>query len=390
MEPYEPSATILLNRAFVKKYCSKDELLFIVLTHELLHHAKAHLQMKVAKEDFIIWNIAFDCVINYHMQFMDSIASSRLNHILLQLHSKKPLGPVLVPQNLIEDAKKGKEPGKVLVPLVREERLYDAFLYLKQYFESKGVKFKSSILDLLIGSHKRSGKTKKVKVSSAMAKRILAELTSRLPGYAERLDESYSKIRETEAYKKILKLVKPILQAYDGKVKTVVPRNLTRLGLIWMYLGYTPTFYEMEQYKAKREEVTIFLDVSGSMDKEIPVLLGIAQLLALHIEVEFFQFSNKVAPFTMDDLRRGRIKTTWGTDFNCILETILGRKAIHSIIITDGYASAKPELIKRVLATRGPIDGVVIGGTNADELSKFCKSITKISDKELQGVWKRE
>jgi len=46
--PHEPSAQVLLNKAFLAKHCGDNRTaFFLLMTHELFHHAKAHLPMDV-------------------------------------------------------------------------------------------------------------------------------------------------------------------------------------------------------------------------------------------------------------------------------------------------------------------------------------------------------
>ncbi len=57
-----------------------------------------------------------------------------------------------------------------------------------------------------------------------------------------------------------------------------------------------------------------------------------------------FQFSNKVVETSFETLLKGNIQTTFGTDFNCIAQSILERGVDRAVIITDGYASMSDDL----------------------------------------------
>jgi hypothetical protein len=65
-----------------------------------------------------------------------------------------------------------------------------------------------------------------------------------------------------------------------------------------------------------------------------------------------FQFSNKVVETSFETLLKGNIQTTFGTDFDCIAQSILERGFDKAVIITDGYASMSDEL-KRQLKKQG-------------------------------------
>ena len=56
-----------------------------------------------------------------------------------------------------------------------------------------------------------------------------------------------------------------------------------------------------------------------------------------------FQFSNKAVETSFETLLQGNTHTTFGTDFNCIAQSILDRGFDKAVIITDGYASLTEE-----------------------------------------------
>jgi len=100
--------------------------------------------------------------------------------------------------------------------------------------------------------------------------------------------------------------------------------------------------------------LAIYLDVSGSVNEYLPKILGILKSLRKEITT-IFQFSNKVVETSFETLLKGSIQTTFGTDFNCIAQSILERGFDKAVIITDGYASMsdglKEQLKKHGLVT---------------------------------------
>ncbi|MGE3851606.1 MAG: hypothetical protein AB7K09_07690 [Planctomycetota bacterium] len=81
----------------------------------------------------------------------------------------------------------------------------------------------------------------------------------------------------------------------------------------------------------------IYLDVSGSMQSELPVLLD--SLLREgdgRFEEPLRAFSTRIEPLSRRDLRAGRISSTGGTDFNAVAADLLKRRTRHAVIVTDG------------------------------------------------------
>ena len=68
-----------------------------------------------------------------------------------------------------------------------------------------------------------------------------------------------------------------------------------------------------------------------------------------------FLFSNKAVEVPFKSLLAGRVQTTYGTDFDCIADSILERDFDKAVILTDGYASLdkekQQELKKRKVQT---------------------------------------
>jgi len=57
-----------------------------------------------------------------------------------------------------------------------------------------------------------------------------------------------------------------------------------------------------------------------------------------------YLFSNKVEEVSFAELvSQGKVKTTWGTDFDCVAESILKEGYDKAVVITDGWASMKKE-----------------------------------------------
>ena len=55
-----------------------------------------------------------------------------------------------------------------------------------------------------------------------------------------------------------------------------------------------------------------------------------------------------MAETPLEEPLKGNIQTTFGTDFNCIAQSILERGFGKAVIITDGYASMSDELKKQI------------------------------------------
>jgi len=93
----------------------------------------------------------------------------------------------------------------------------------------------------------------------------------------------------------------------------------------------------------------VYLDVSGSMNAEMPLIVALLGRLASQIRRPFWAFSNVVAPAR---IRNGILEaeTTGGTSMGCVLEHIAETAPPCAVVITDGYIESLPKAAVRKTA----------------------------------------
>jgi hypothetical protein len=89
----------------------------------------------------------------------------------------------------------------------------------------------------------------------------------------------------------------------------------------------------------------VYLDVSGSMNAEMPLVVGLLGQLSHWIRRPFWAFSTEVVPAVIE---RGalRANTSGGTSLECALAHIAQTRPTSAVIVTDGYI--EPVARKRV------------------------------------------
>lgn len=87
---------------------------------------------------------------------------------------------------------------------------------------------------------------------------------------------------------------------------------------------------------ARRGSAQVYLDVSGSMDIEMPHVVALLACLGTYIRRPFWAFSDIVAPARIE---QGRLiaGTTGGTQMGCVLEHIARTRPEAAVVLTDGY-----------------------------------------------------
>jgi len=118
---------------------------------------------------------------------------------------------------------------------------------------------------------------------------------------------------------------------------------------------WDPFLPEARWHTEKRKRsgsAQVYLDVSGSMHAEMPVLIALLHRLQRHIRKPLWAFSTEVA---RAHIEKGQLiaDTTGGTSMSCVLEHIALTRPSAAVVITDGYIeSLHPEVLQTISGTR--------------------------------------
>lgn len=123
----------------------------------------------------------------------------------------------------------------------------------------------------------------------------------------------------------------------------------------------------------------VYLDVSGSMDAELPHVIALLESLRRHIRMPFWAFSTKVEPARI--VRRSLITaTTGGTSLECVLQHVEETEPESAVIVTDGYI--EPVASGRVAAIGATRFGAIVtrdGSTHLlDRAGIACTQLERV------------
>lgn len=122
----------------------------------------------------------------------------------------------------------------------------------------------------------------------------------------------------------------------------------------------------------------VYLDVSGSMNAEMPLIVALLGRLTPYIRRPFWAFSNVVAPARIE---QGRLiaDTTGGTSLGCVLEHVARTKPRAAIIVTDGYVEHIPASQMAAAARGTRLHAIVTRDGNANLLQRAGLPYTQLS-----------
>ncbi len=359
IEPSDTCPTASINADGVMKYnpdfveehitCKQD--LFCLICHEMMHPMLNHFVFNQGTLE----NVAMDMVINATISVLYEKPSGKGN-LFRKLYPERGIEGLLRPESRMNSS--------------RYARLYDSFYccYSSQGSLSTGEAITSlKVLTssdaaaslMLLGSHdgKENGCGKAF--SSEALARIAEELKhgAVVPGWHRSGFGMLLYAMFVDILKTHLSMKKVLLQRFVTKQKvdkfkqamhrprigvSPIPIRPSKRDFILLAAEIPPFHYHNQAYRMHQEEhgLAIYLDVSGSVNEHLPEIIGVMRNLKSDLKT-ILLFSNKVAEVPFKSLLKGKVETTYGTDFDCIAEHILENKYGKAVIMTDGYASMK-------------------------------------------------
>ncbi len=365
-----------------------------VLFHEILHHVMRHLE-QAQFDDPNLSNIVYDAFINRTIQAVDPA----LTEFARQMYSKEEspecfLRPAAKPTHWVD----ARYYRLLYAGKLTEDDLYE---YLARRHNNETVEV------MLVGSHQPSSKNPIEKeqvpdVVGEMLDGIKARRgrgSGQLAGKFSELLERFVRINRIgkdgsveDAFKLSLldsiraRLVNNITQ--EAKRETIMRpfalEGFSRSDAIRVGLGIDPLFWQqpdiITENSPKRGEVAVYVDVSGSVSNYIPWLYGAVLSFQEYLKPEVFLFSNKIVPVPLRKFAEGFVSSTGGTNFNCIAEHLLENRFEKCVIITDGYASMKPELQDQIKKAQVEIHAIITFGGRTQFMENFAHAFYQLPE----------
>lgn len=375
---------IVFNPEYVANHCETDEKLFMLIQHELHHVLLGHTRL--FKRTTMQHNIAFDAIINamlcrskpepeWTALFRDSYSASKFPECLLRPPKNFPEIPIFpegMPKNI----------QQVIQTLYYSNKgtFFDVFALLVKIIpvglmpgdaegegdsidQGSGSRFDdemgAEIVEELLGSHGDDARGIEEQDDPDLFD-IVREIVGEWPQPPNPIaGRSLNDILKTMPVSKVNVSSRLVRQIVDTVLASVVckgdeqggfsdfeyqhfqqfmPSRDRRAfamqqvgGMVPMYVSSIPKEIQ------KRNEVAVYLDVSGSMEDYPQYLVKALYLLQKQVTVKTFVFSTKVVEVDVSDLNRLSYETTGGTSGACVWKHIEENKFTSVVLLTDGY-----------------------------------------------------
>ena len=121
----------------------------------------------------------------------------------------------------------------------------------------------------------------------------------------------------------------------------------------------------------------VYLDVSGSMSAEMPLVVALLARLSNWVRRPFWAFSDVVAPAVIES---GQLKaqTTGGTSMACVLEHVAKTRPPAAVVLTDGYIERLDARTVRQALAGTRLTALVTRDGNPAELRRVGISYTQL------------
>jgi len=114
-----------------------------------------------------------------------------------------------------------------------------------------------------------------------------------------------------------------------------------RRSTVLRALGADPLFYTGSITHRRRiplgDRVHVYVDVSGSMDGIKDIIYGALMDCREWLHPTVHLFSTAISDVSHQEICKGIVKSTFGTDVVCIAEHMKANKVRRACIITDGW-----------------------------------------------------
>ena len=350
----ETRPRLLVNLAFLKKHCRTDQHVKAVICHEFLHVLLRHTERIAGFSP--AEHVAFDAVINaiIHRELGDDYSEFMSRYYAKEKGVRRLLRPPTRTERTPGFGSRSPLMG-AWVSLYNGLLIADDIADLAK--DVQDVKTVPSTGTVLIGGHDH---TEFVGELPEVLQEALDQALKSMNG-----DGIWRSPKErgvgANAYRAAIPGVSEGVQRWRRETLEVLRRHLLpdpkavrhdtrplhftvpvlspgdrRATLRALWSPLLPEALWSTEQRLRSGTAQVYLDVSGSMNAEMPLIIGLLARLGRFIHKPLWAFSDVVAKA---EIVNGRLlaDTTGGTSMACVLEHIAETRPAAAVVVTDGY-----------------------------------------------------
>jgi len=343
---------------FAQEHIHTDADLFSVITHEFLHLAFSHYLHNALPSS--IEHFAIDATCNAMITHMWPKESNKGAWFKGFYAADKIPDMILRPESKCQSSIVAKLYPRIWVHSYSKKRIttVEIINVLKTLIPPDLI---STVL--LLGNHGGNGGEEISGIDKETAEKFLGELKrtikkGKLAGKGGSLSEELLDLIDTNLSIRTQLLSKyacaTILGHYLAPTEDLdreeMPIMLTpsQRDLIRMVnLGNIYTFHNLTEVMEDIESrgVVIYCDSSGSVTTHLPEIVSMLQRAKSQLQ-KIYWFSTEISEVNLENM--ALVRTTYGTDFTCIAESMLEHNYKKAVIFTDGHASMDKDIEEKM------------------------------------------
>lgn len=333
------SQVLYYSPKFLKENIRSEDDLFTVIMHEIFHPLFGHFAIKNDK----ISNIAQDAFINASLYHLFPNQTNRCS-FMQGFYGPTGVEGLLRPESNLENTRYGPI-YKMLYTSYNKVSSSEVMEILEQLTTSKNITLLGNHGDIIPDDGADRDEDYNVKISEELLSKFgksAGSGSSILEALREVLNVHITIKNSVLAKFAVRRQFESFLDRNVKKsiVRSPFPLNPSRTDLFMLMLGYDVIFYNNHTEHISQDEsgkINVYLDVSGSVENELDLILGLMRNIRSKIE-RVFLFSNTCVETSVEKICKGSIQTTYGTSFDCVAQSILDNNIKKALIFTDGYA----------------------------------------------------
>ncbi len=406
---------LLINPGFVERHAETPEKLLMLVMHELHHVLLGHTRLFPCITQ--TQNFVFDCVINAlisrmfpereHTAFLTEFYSDKLFPACLLRPPTRWNGRnvTTLPKGIRDLPEKGGRPvGEIYRALYSDSgaTYHEVYEVLPKLVSENGL---GNIP--LLGGHNEEGATVgDLEHRSPVLFDVVRDIVEKWPqppdpiqgrSLADLLDERTIDVNPVPSNRTILRVLlrKVGDVTRDGRARKIGPVQIPsqtpiptfdRRSIVLKGLGVAPLlhrgFVSVRLRTPVGERVHVYLDVSGSMEGVKGALYGAILDCNEFVDPTVHLFSTEVADISLDEVRRGIVRSTGGTDIACVADHLSKHSVRRACLVTDGLVGG-PEGYHLETLARTKLAVAYLGdGVNTDDLARVVNHVAHLGTGE--------
>jgi len=368
------------NPDFFQQYVRTPEDILFILAHEVCHFILGHLcspaRQLEARHGHQCLNLVFDIIINQILYTHFGAEAHNLRIVDFYKDAKCPMRLLLPPSRLREEEFE-KEPCKELFRQISSGRHMTPYRLVQHLVSAHkdGCDYRGMI-EVFGWTRFRTHRWKNDPLLNEFARRVLGEMKGG-PEYCPVVARRQAAFRT-----RFMNIIRDI--ANDGEARLeeqargggVLPHP-GRRDFVNLSTGRPVVIYHANPVFEAQKGITVYLDVSGSMDEEMQKVFAALDSIKEFINFPLYAFSTRVHPVTRRNLESRDVLSTGGTDFDCVAEHAIKHRHEKLLLITDGFSDINPAYA-RTLKLNHQVVTLLSRCSTRGEVERFSREVVEL------------